>query len=197
MRRLETDGPIYAWEMTCCLIIVWSPWGSRDKKIQKNLCPEVKVKVTQSCLTLCDPSDYKVHGTVQARILEWVAFPFSRGSSQPRNRTRISCIAGRFFTNWATREALICVLRHIRSVQRTSLVVQWLRILSWFGKIPHAAGPLCPCVTTTEPSHPEPVGCSERSPHGEKPADHNREHPPPAATRESPCAATKTQHSQR
>ena len=43
--------------------------------------------------------------TVQARILEWVAIPFSRGSSQPRDWTQLSCIAGRFFTSWATREA--------------------------------------------------------------------------------------------
>ena len=49
---------------------------------------------------------YTVHGILQARILEWVACPFSSGSSQPRNRTRVSCIAGGFFTNWATREAL-------------------------------------------------------------------------------------------
>ena len=42
------------------------------------------VKVTQSCLTLCDPMVYIVHGILQARILEWVAFPFSRGFSQPR-----------------------------------------------------------------------------------------------------------------
>ena len=60
---------------------------------------KVKVKVTQSCPTLCDPMDYTVHGILQARILEWVAFPFSRGSSQPRNRTGISCIAGGFFTS--------------------------------------------------------------------------------------------------
>ena len=46
---------------------------------------KVKVKVAQSCLTLCDPMDYTVHGILQARILEWVAFPVSRGSSQPRN----------------------------------------------------------------------------------------------------------------
>ena len=45
----------------------------------------VKVKVTQSCLTLCDPMDYTVHRTLQARILEWVACPFSVGSSQPRD----------------------------------------------------------------------------------------------------------------
>ena len=65
----------------------------------------VKVKVAQLCLTLCDPMGYTVHGILQARILEWVAFPFSRGSSQPRGRTQASCIAGRFFTSWATREA--------------------------------------------------------------------------------------------
>ena len=45
------------------------------------------VKVTQSCLILCNPIDYIVHGILQARILEWVAFPFSRGSSQPRDQT--------------------------------------------------------------------------------------------------------------
>ena len=46
---------------------------------------KVKVKVTQSCPTLSDPMDSTVHGIFQARILEWVAFPFSRGSSQPRD----------------------------------------------------------------------------------------------------------------
>ena len=63
------------------------------------------VKVAQSCPTLCDPMDYTVHGILQARILEWVAFPFSRGSSQPRDHTQVSHIAGGFFTNWAIREA--------------------------------------------------------------------------------------------
>ena len=64
------------------------------------------MKVTQSCPTLWDPIDYTVHGILQARILEWVAFPFSRGSSKPRDRTQVSYIAGGFFTRWATREAL-------------------------------------------------------------------------------------------
>ena len=45
------------------------------------------MKVAQSCLTLCDPMDYTVHGILQARILEWEAVPFSRGSSQPRDQT--------------------------------------------------------------------------------------------------------------
>ena len=65
----------------------------------------MKVKVTQLCPTLCDPLDYTGNGILQARILEWVAFPFSRGSSQPRDWTQVSCIAGGFFTSWATREA--------------------------------------------------------------------------------------------
>ena len=66
-------------------------------------CPhQVYVKVAQSCLILCDPMDYIVHGILQTRILEWVAFPFSRASSQPRNWTGVSYIAGVFFTSWAT-----------------------------------------------------------------------------------------------
>ena len=60
------------------------------------------VKVAQSCPTLCDCMDYTVHGILQARILEWLAFPFSRGSSQPRDQTQVSRIAGRFLTSWTT-----------------------------------------------------------------------------------------------
>ena len=66
---------------------------------------EVKVKGAQLCPTLCDPTDYTVRGILQARILEWVTVPFSRGPSQPRDQTHVSCIAGRFLTSWATREA--------------------------------------------------------------------------------------------
>ena len=61
-----------------------------------------KVKVAQSCLTVWYPMDYIVLGILQARILEWVPFPFSKGSSQPRDQTQVSHIAGGFFTNWAT-----------------------------------------------------------------------------------------------
>ena len=57
------------------------------------------VKVTQLCPTLCYPMDYTIHGTFQARILEWVAFPFSRVSYQPRDQTQVSGIAGGFFTS--------------------------------------------------------------------------------------------------
>ena len=64
-----------------------------------------EVKVAQLCPALCDPMDYTVHGILQARLLEWVAFPFSRGSSQPRDQTQVSHTAGGFFTSWAIREA--------------------------------------------------------------------------------------------
>ena len=71
---------------------------------------KVKVLVAQSCPTLCNPMDcsppgFSVHGILQARILEWVAIPFSRGSSWPRDRTWVSCTAGSFFTVWATDTA--------------------------------------------------------------------------------------------
>ena len=60
---------------------------------------KVKVKIAHLCPTLCDPMDYTVYGILQARILEWVTFPLSRGFSQPRDQTQFSHIAGRFFTS--------------------------------------------------------------------------------------------------
>ena len=78
------------------------------------LCESEKVLVAQTCLTLCDPMDCSlsayqdrkhVHGIFQARTLEWVAIPFSRSSCWPRGWPWISCMVGRFFTIWATREA--------------------------------------------------------------------------------------------
>ena len=66
-------------------------------------------EVAQSCPTLCNPMDCgppgsSVHGIFQARVLEWVAISFSKGSSQPRDRTQVSCTADKCFTIWATRE---------------------------------------------------------------------------------------------
>ena len=68
------------------------------------------VKVAQSCLTLYYHMGYTFHGILQARLLEWVAFPFSKGSPQPRDQTRVSCITGGFFTDWAIREYRISLL---------------------------------------------------------------------------------------
>ena len=72
-------------------------------------CAKGKVLVAQSCLTLCDtmdcnPPGFSVHGILQARMLESVAVPFSRGSPRPRDQTQVSYIAGRFFSISAPRE---------------------------------------------------------------------------------------------
>ena len=84
----------------------------------------VKVLVIQTCLTLCSPMDYSppgssIHGILQARILEWVAITLSRRSSWPWDWTQISCIAGGFFTIWATREAPICDNKHYMELSKT------------------------------------------------------------------------------
>ena len=100
------------------------------------VCPGVLV--AQSCPTLCNPMDHSppgssVHGILKVRILEWVAIPFSRGSSWPRDQAWVSCLAGRFFTLWATREALtaLVALDHIidcskYSYNRYSPISVWL-----------------------------------------------------------------------
>ena len=83
----------------------WNAWnmGIRFYK-EKSMC------LLLSHVWLCDPMDCSppgssVHWISRARILEWGAIPFSRGSSWPRDQTQVSCIAGRFLTIWATREA--------------------------------------------------------------------------------------------
>ena len=78
---------------------LWTQWGEGVK---------VKVLVVPWCSTFCNPmncspSGSSAHGILQARILEWVAISFSRGSSRPRDQTLVSCIAGGFITIWATR----------------------------------------------------------------------------------------------
>jgi len=91
--------------------------------------------VTQSRPTLCHLMDYSppgssVHGIIQASILEWVAMPSSRGSSQPKDPTQVSHIAGEFFTVWATREVHIYVYMYVNvyMYQVTSVTV-WLYVV--------------------------------------------------------------------
>ena len=104
-------------------------------------CLKVKVKseseVTQSCPTLCDLVDCSlpgssVHGIFQARVLEWVAISFSRGSSQPRDRTQVSCIAGRHFTLWAAREVLYGAWRRINNQEVKRRAVDWITMDPFF-----------------------------------------------------------------
>ena len=111
------------------------------------------MKVAQSCQTLCDP--IPVQGILQARTLEWVAFPFSRGSSQPRNRTGVSCIAGGSFTKWAIREAHYVKPNRFTILQLTGsfiifstspriLFVLWLNPSPLFFLLPHSDFVLVP-----------------------------------------------------
>ena len=77
-----------------------------DKKLDSILPSGIlwKWKSLSPVRLFVTPLDYTVHGILQARILEWVAFPFSRGSSQPKDRTQVFCIVGRLFIRWATKE---------------------------------------------------------------------------------------------
>ena len=82
-------------------------------------------EVAQSCLPLCNPMDCSlpgssIHGIFQARILEWFAISFSRGSSQPGDRTQVSLLAGRYFTIWATRKTM-----SFRTLEDMSLSKFW------------------------------------------------------------------------
>ena len=102
--------------------------------------------MAQSCLTLCDPMDCSlsgssVHGILQARILEWAAIPFSRGSSQSRDRTQVSRIAGGCFTIWATREDQYILLQyiHILSSKSEKAMAPYSSTLAW--KIPWTEEP--------------------------------------------------------
>ena len=84
-----------------CMAVVYNN-VSRDS-LQKSLerwRPKSEVKVVSCVRLFVTPLAYTVHGILQARILEWVAFPLSRGSSQCRDQTQVSCIARRFFTSW-------------------------------------------------------------------------------------------------
>ena len=78
------------WEQSV-FILISKKGNAKTKECSINF---IYLKVDQLCLILCDPMDCTIHGIFQARILEWVAIPFSRGSSQPRDRTQVSRIAG-------------------------------------------------------------------------------------------------------
>ena len=100
---METVTDLFSWspkplQMVTAAMKLWKACS-----LGKKLWQTCEVKITQLCLPLCDPMDYTVHGILQARILQWVAFPFSKTSSQPRDQTQVSGIAGRHFILWATR----------------------------------------------------------------------------------------------
>ena len=142
-------------------------------------------EVAQLCPTLCDPMDcslpgFSIHGVFQARTLEWGAISFSRGSSPPRDRTYVSCIAVRCFTLWATRELVRTMDYSWKTCNEFSWSSQWgrrkmiikklapghpwwfsggesawqcrrHRFDPWSRTVPHATEQPCPYTTTTEP----------------------------------------------
>ena len=100
--------------------------------------PELRMKWSESCSVMSNSLKphglYIVHGILQARILEWVVFPFSRGSSQPRDQTPVSRIAGRFFTSWITREAQEYWSGSLTSNRSNLLHLQKALNFKWFQK---------------------------------------------------------------
>ena len=111
------------------------------------LCAQSLSQVRLFCVPGdCSPPGSSVHGILQASILEWVAISFSRGSSQSKNRTQVSCIVGRFFTNWATREAPRIGREHIPFSFKDK-AVRWKRVLFWtwrvWGTTPATSSGIC------------------------------------------------------
>ena len=107
-------------------LFLWAPWMKLF--ILSLYIWKVKVPVAYLCLALCEsmdcsPPGSSVHGIFQARILEWVAIPFSKGSSQPRGWIRVSSNASRFFTVWAPGKPLIYVQwQHKRNNRRSAFI---------------------------------------------------------------------------
>ena len=104
----ESSQPRDRTQVSCIARGCFTSWAPREA-FQILHWKKSGSEVAQSCPTLCDPRDcslpgFSVHGIFQARVLEWVAISFSRGSSWPRDRPQVSCIAGRRFTLWATRD---------------------------------------------------------------------------------------------
>ena len=109
MRTLDTRVPV----MACTSYLPFS-----EVSTHKHMRGKVQALVALSCLTLHDFMDYSptgssIHGILQARILEWVAIPFSRGSSQSRDRSQVSCIAGQIFTIRATKDLSKIMCLHV------------------------------------------------------------------------------------
>ena len=131
----------YFWNILCTIVFLWfhitftiSVWKQKERK----------VLVTHLCPALCDPMDDGppgsfIHRILQARILEWVAIPFSKGSSWPRDQIWVSCVAGRLFTVWDFElyvgeedEVIISLYYFFRFVysDNTKFAICWIIIFS-------------------------------------------------------------------
>ena len=124
---------------TLCIIFTTFLEIESDFEIKRCLLVQRKKKQVLAawlCLTLCDsmdcsPPDSSVHGLFQARILEWVAVLFFRGTSWPRDQTQVSCIAGRFFTSWSTQGKPKILHMNVSSTKTGTLSILFPDILSF------------------------------------------------------------------
>ena len=105
---------------------------SLGQKDSPQILESKSCSVVSNCL---HPMDYTVYGILQTRILEWVAFPFSRGSPQPRDQTQIIHIAGRFFNSWATIEAQISAMTSLAGPAASHLGNQVTNIFEDFSQV--------------------------------------------------------------
>ena len=121
---LSCDPPWSIYSMcTIKMCVVFLNWIS-----YMYLLSESEGEVAQSCLTLCGPMDcsqpgFSISGILQARMLEWVAISFSKRSSWPRDWTQVSCIVGRRFTIWATRQVLYLLSMTILTCHSRPLLI--------------------------------------------------------------------------
>ena len=125
-------------------------------------------EVTQSCLTLCDPMDSSlpgssIRGILRTRVLEWVTIFFSRGSAQPRDWTQVSCIAGRPFTVWATREAyypkIIWNSNQMGLLLSTTPMVPLWWLILYIKKHELCSVQICCSVSKSCLTHCDPMDC--------------------------------------
>ena len=130
------------WWFIKCIIFIWDRQvlASHHELFWRLLCESVSIgseSVSRSVVSiLCNPINWglsgsSIHGIIQARILEWVCIPFSRGSFWPMDWTRVFCVAGRFFTIWATREAS----QYMRNILWTKSKAQFGNFLQWLSEI--------------------------------------------------------------
>ena len=134
---------------------LYSPWNSPGQNTGvgnlSHLQGIVPTQGSNPSLPHCWQILYQLCHKRSHRILEWVAIPFSSGSSQPRNQIRVSCIAGGFFTNWAIREAPVAIRLFWAEVSRDKADTGWtLCPPSICLKADHKS-PLCRCPLTSVP----------------------------------------------
>ena len=141
---------IWKWNSLSCGILfstpwVYSPWNSLGQNTEvgsfsllQGIFPAQR---SNPGLLHCRQILYQLSHKGSPRILEWVAYPFSSGSSRPRNRTGISCIAGRFFTDWAIREAHIYIYIHTHTHTHILSVFTFFSLIGYYKILS-----LVPCV---------------------------------------------------